>query len=98
MDAIRQLLLTPSYVNLSILDAFRRYAPESDGNDPVHYAQTVAAAAGADVSTVIADLDDNSMIEMQNGIATMEGAFNAGDSFSRDFSDLPDDFRTALDS
>ena len=98
MDAIRQLLLTPSYVHLSILDAFRRYAPESDGNDPVHYAQTVAAAAGVDITTVIGDLDDNTMIEMQNAIATMEGAFNAGDIFSRDFSDLPADFRAALES
>jgi hypothetical protein len=33
-------------VNLSILDAFKKYAPESDGNDPVAYANAVAAALG----------------------------------------------------
>jgi len=32
-NAIAMLLRTPTYVNLSILDAFKKYAPESDGND-----------------------------------------------------------------
>jgi hypothetical protein len=45
-NAIAMLRRTPTYVNLSILDAFKKYAPESDGNDPVAYANAVAAALG----------------------------------------------------
>jgi len=47
----RPLLKTPSYVNLSILGAFQRYAPASDGNDPVTYANDVAGGFGVPVST-----------------------------------------------
>jgi hypothetical protein len=87
-NAIARYLHTPQYVNLSILDAFKRYAPASDGNDPVKYANDVAAAAGVPVSTRIGDLTDDQMLVMQNKITQIEGAV-AGDSFGYDSPDLP---------
>jgi hypothetical protein len=87
-DAIAQLLRGPKYAGRSILDAFKLYAPTSDGNDPVSYAQDVAAAAGVDESTTVDELDDDQMVVMQNKIMEIEGAV-PGDTFSYDSPDLP---------
>lgn len=55
--AQEQLLFgSDSYKNLSIADAIKRYAPGSDGNDPVGYAASMARAAGVDVGTRMGDL------------------------------------------
>ncbi len=94
-DAIRQLLLGPGYVALSITDAFKRYAPASDGNDPVRYALEVSAAAGVSESTIVGDLDSDQMVVMQNKITEIEGAI-AGDILAYDSTDLPDEIATAL--
>lgn len=84
LDAIAAFLRRPPYVSLSILDAFKRYAPVSDGNDPVAYATAVAAAAGVSMSTIVGDLEDDQMWQMQKKIAQVEGADRAGNSFAYD--------------
>jgi hypothetical protein len=88
LDAISQLMRGPTYSSLSILAAFQRYAPASDGNDPVRYANQVAAALGCDVSTIVGDLSDDDMVALQNAVSEMEGAV-AGWSYTRDDSSLP---------
>jgi hypothetical protein len=60
-DAIVPFLRGPKYRDLSISAAFAVYAPASDGNDPVAYAQSVAAAAGIPTSTLVRDLDGTRM-------------------------------------
>ena len=87
-DAIRQLLRGGSYARLSILAAFQRYAPASDGNDPVRYANQVAQAIGHPVSAIVGDLGDDEMIALQNAVTEMEGVV-AGWSYARDDSALP---------
>ncbi len=82
-------------MNLSILDAFKRYAPAPDGNNPVAYANDVAAAAGVPVSTRIGDLTDDQMLFMQNKITEIEGAV-AGDILSYDSPDLPQEITEML--
>ena len=86
--AIGTLLRMPSYGNLSILDAFRKYAPESDGNNPVAYANAVAGSLGVPVSTRVGDLDDSQMLVMQDKIQEIEGAI-AGESLSRNSDEIP---------
>jgi hypothetical protein len=94
-DAIRQLLRGPGYASLSILNAFQRYAPASDGNDPVRYANQVASALGCDVSRIIGDLSDDEMVVAQNAITDMEGAVG-GWTYSRDDSSLPEAVYNAI--
>jgi hypothetical protein len=94
-DAIAKLLRSPSYVDLSILDAFKKYAPESDGNDPVSYANAVAAALGVPVSTRVGDLDDGQMTVMQNKIQEIEGA-SAGVSLPWDAAEIPPEIAQLL--
>jgi hypothetical protein len=94
-DAIAQFLRTPKYASRSITGAFQLYAPASDGNDPVRYAQDVAAAAGVSESTTIEELDDDQMLVMQNKIMEIEGAV-AGDTFTYDSPDLPQELTALL--
>src|SRR5215831_12367167 len=94
-DAIAMLLRSPSYVNLSILDAFKKYAPASDGNDPVAYANSVAAALGIPVSTIVGDLDDEQMQVMQDKIVDIEGAI-PGASLAWDSDEIPPEITKLL--
>jgi hypothetical protein len=96
-DAIAQLLRTAHYVDLSITDALSRYAPASDGNDPVAYAAAVAAAAGADPhSATIRDLDDAGLMYlMQDKITEIEGVV-AGYTFAYDDTAVPEEIRAEL--
>lgn len=87
-DAIAQLLRGPKYADRSIVEAFKLYAPASDGNDPAGYAQEVAAATGVDESITVGELDDDQMTVMQNKIMDIEGAV-AGDTYSYDAPELP---------
>jgi murein DD-endopeptidase MepM/ murein hydrolase activator NlpD len=89
------LLRTSSYVNLSILDAFKKYAPASDGNDPVAYANAVASALAVDVSTTVGDLDDTQMLVMQDKIQEIEGAI-PGASLSWDSDEIPSEIADQL--
>jgi hypothetical protein len=99
-NAIALLLRTALYVNLSILDAFKKYAPESDGNNPVAYANAVAAALSSNnvqvpVSTRVGDLDDGQMQVMQDKIQEIEGVI-PGDSLSWDSDDIPPEIADQL--
>lgn len=94
-EAIAKYLREPSYVSLSITDAFERYAPAKDHNDPVRYAREAGAAIGVPESTLIGDLDDDQMLITQNKITDIEGAV-AGDSLAYDSPDLPAELMTAL--
>ncbi len=87
-DAIALVLRSPSYVGLSILNAFKKYAPESDGNNPVAYANAVAAALGVPVSTPVGDLDDGQMMVMQDKIQEIEGVI-PGASLAWDSDEIP---------
>ncbi|MBM6583135.1 hypothetical protein ILT44_23315 [Microvirga sp. BT689] len=97
-DAIAKLLKTPAYVNLSILDAFKRYAPASDGNDPDGYAAAVAQSIGGDVTvaTRVGDLSDEQMQVIQNKIQDIEGGNLAGTSLSWDSDEIPQEIRDQL--
>jgi murein DD-endopeptidase MepM/ murein hydrolase activator NlpD len=94
-DAIAKLLRTSLYVNLSILDAFKKYTPESDGNNPVAYANAVTAALGIPVSTGVGDLDDEQMQATQNKIQEIEGVI-AGASLSWDSDEIPTEISELL--
>jgi len=86
--AIGQLLRGPNYGNLTLLQAFQKYAPIADGNDPVQYATDVAAAAGVTTGTVVNDLDDDQLLLMQHKIEEVEGTV-PGDTFMFDSEGLP---------
>jgi hypothetical protein len=86
--AIGSFLRQGPYPNLSILEAFRMYAPASDGNQPDQYAASVASAAGVTVDTPLNQLNDDQMQQMQAEIEQIEGTV-AGDSFDPGSSDLP---------
>lgn len=87
-DAIRRLMRGSTYSGLSILDAFKRYAPASDGNDPVTYANKVASNLGCGVERIVGDLSDDEMVALQNAVTEMEGVV-AGWTYARDDSSLP---------
>jgi hypothetical protein len=86
--AIGSFLRQGPYPNLSILAAFQKYAPASDGNRPDQYAASVASAAGVTVDTPLNQLNDDQMQQMQAEIEQIEGTV-AGDSFDPGSSDLP---------
>ncbi|MCW2766977.1 MAG: hypothetical protein JWO11_2936, partial [Nocardioides sp.] len=91
-DAIATVLRGAGYRDLNITQALQRYAPASDGNDPVKYAQDVAQAAGVPTTTLIRDLDDTQMRVMQDKIAEIEGAV-PGTTLTRESQELPDVIR-----
>ncbi|MBR1380247.1 MAG: hypothetical protein IJ560_01525 [Alphaproteobacteria bacterium] len=73
MRALHKLLRTPNYQRLSILDAMKRYAPASDNNRPVQYAQKIASRAGVSINTKLSQLNDTQMDAVANTIRTVEG-------------------------
>ena len=70
------------------MQALGKYAPASDGNDPVRYAGQIAESLGVSTETVIGDLDDDQMIVVQNKITEVEGAIPGG-TLAYDSPDLP---------
>lgn len=96
-EAIALVLRRPPYVDMSVLDAFARYVPASDSNEPVVYALAVAAATGVSTSTRVGDLDDDQLWHMQAKIIQVDRAV-AGDSFAYDSPKLPVEIRALLGS
>ena len=94
-DAIGKFLRGAGYRDLNMTQAFEKYAPASDGNDPVRYAQEAAAAAGVPVTTRVGDLDDAQMLAMQNKIEAIEGS-RPGVVLTKDSPELPDAVRQML--
>lgn len=86
--AIGSFLRQGIYPPLSILEAFHKYAPASDGNTPDTYAAEVADAAGVPIETAVGDLTDDQLYEMQLKIAAIEGSIE-GSTFAYDSPDLP---------
>jgi hypothetical protein len=86
-NAIAAFLKQAPYPDLSVLDAFNRYAPSNDpGNNPTTYANAVVNAinangGGVTVDTLLRDLTDDQKLEMQNEIEQIEGTIE-GDSVS----------------
>jgi hypothetical protein len=85
--AIAAFLKQDPYPGLSILNAFKRYAPSSDpGNNPTTYANAVVDAINANggsvtSDTLLQDLSDDQMLEMQKEIEHIEGTV-PGDTVS----------------
>jgi hypothetical protein len=92
-DAIARFLRAGAYPNLNITQAFHRYAPASDGNDPDAYATAVAAAAGVPTTTLLRDLSDAQMKFLQDKIVQIEGSAE-GVTLSSDSPDLPNEIRS----
>jgi hypothetical protein len=87
--AIAAFLRQNSWKGLSILQAFRKYAPAGDGgNNPDQYAADVAAAAGVTTDTLVGDLTDDQMLQMQQKIEQIEGSV-PGDTLSADDASVP---------
>ena len=61
---------------------FARWAPASDGNDPVNYASAVAARLGVDVGADISLRDRLTLIALCNAIAVQEGGHIVLEHFS----------------
>ncbi|WP_127127349.1 hemopexin repeat-containing protein [Georgenia sp. SYP-B2076] len=93
--AIGKLLRGPGYRDLTILAAFERYAPASDGNNPAQYAADVAAATGVPVTTVVRDLNDDQLLAMRSKIRDVEGA-RPGVTLAPDDPGLPAEIRALL--
>lgn len=61
------------YYNLSLLDAIRRYAPGSDGNNPKEYANFVSRKAGIDRDTPLYKLTPDQQDALVLAMRQMEG-------------------------
>ncbi len=73
MRAIKHLLRSQSYNNLTIIDAIKRYAPAADGNNPVRYANTISRQTGLDINRTISSLNDTELESVVNVIRKIEG-------------------------
>ncbi|MDE6250866.1 MAG: hypothetical protein K2M34_04540 [Alphaproteobacteria bacterium] len=72
-QAIVSLLRSPSYNNLSIINAIKRYAPAADRNDPVAYANTISRRTGLDVNRILNTLNDTEIRKVADIIQQVEG-------------------------
>ena len=67
------LLKTSEYQNRTLAQAMARYAPTSDGNNPVSYAARLARAIGISTDTYLRDMNDAQLQRMVEGIRRVEG-------------------------
>jgi RHS repeat-associated protein len=72
--------LTTKYADNTILDTMKSYAPGSDGNDPVKYAATLAAAVGVPASTKLSHLIPAQLTTGEINIAKAEGYCDSGNT------------------
>jgi hypothetical protein len=72
--------LTGKYADSTIGDTMKAFAPASDGNDPVKYANTLATAVGVPVTTKISALSSAQLMTFQYNIAVAEGYNAAGNT------------------
>jgi len=87
--AIGAFLQQGPYPNLTILEAFRKYAPAGDGgNRPDEYAAKVAAAAGVSIDTRVGDLTADELWQVQVQIEAIEGSL-PGWQYTYDSPDIP---------
>jgi hypothetical protein len=72
-NAMRSLLLSNSYRNLSIRDAIFRWAPPADHNNSESYAAEVSKAVGAPSGTKVGQLTPQQLLAMMEKIKKIEG-------------------------
>ena len=73
MIALKKLLCTDSYVNMTICDAIQKYAPFCDNNDPVSYQRHIFNMTGIDPKRKISDLSAMEIEAVANAIKIIEG-------------------------
>lgn len=83
------------YRDLGITEAFHRWAPKEDGNDPDHYGAKGASAAGVSETTVVGTLSEAQMSALQDAVTEMEG-WRPGKDLHRDDAEVPAVVRAAL--
>ena len=66
-------LHAPAYQQLTIAGAISKWAPGSDGNDPVHYAQVISDWTGISPTTVVNTLTTEQYTSVANAIKRFEG-------------------------
>lgn len=73
LDAVKKLLRSKNYNNLSVSDAIHRWAPASDNNNPKQYAKHVSNMTGLAADVVINNLSDNDLERVARAIQSFEG-------------------------
>lgn len=73
MIALRELLKTETYSNMSIAAALHKYAPFCDNNDPILYQKHLFNMTGVNPTRKISDLSDEEMDSVVNTIKIIEG-------------------------
>ena len=72
IDALKALLQSDSYKNLTIFEAMKRFAPECE-NDPKAYANKIRKATGIDAAKKLHELTEDEIILVVHKIAVTEG-------------------------
>ena len=93
LAAITQVV--KGYGHVTVKAAMAKYAPASDGNDPVAYAKSVAKKMGVSVDDYVDALTEDQLNKFAEGIKTFEG-WKEGTSFKRDDPKLPEEIRSRL--
>jgi hypothetical protein len=88
MKAIVALLHKPWFYNLTVLETMKKYAPMTDGNDPVAYANSITKMTGVDTNRVLNTLSDDEFQSMARAIKRVEG-WKPGTIYRRGESNLP---------
>lgn len=73
LAAMVRLLSGPGYVDLALLEAIKKYAPQRHGNRPEEYADYVAHRAGVPQNMRLADMDIFQTLRMVEAMIRFEG-------------------------
>ena len=73
MNAIKSLLRSKGYINLSISQAIHKWAPAADNNNPERYTRNVANQTKLDPNRKISSLNDQELQAIANAIKKREG-------------------------
>jgi hypothetical protein len=93
MTAITRVLR--GYGHVSVADAMSTYAPSTDNNDPVAYAQSVSTAMGVTPQTYVDTLSEEQMQQFAQEIRRVEG-WRVGTTYRLDDPNLPAAVRRAI--
>lgn len=75
--ALKKLLKTDTYQKLTLEEAIKRYAPESDNNDTKKYIKDVVDGTRFSKDTKLSSLSDDQITKLANVIKKLEG-YSAG--------------------
>ncbi len=73
MLALKALLRTDAYANLSIYNAIHKYAPFCDNNDPIRYQRHLYTKTGININRKLKDLSDEELDKIAETIKVLEG-------------------------